>query len=137
GFYVCTKTVNRTRDGSQYDIDRSLRLLGIDRIDLYMLDDVSPREWDAVLSEGSALEGLKIAQFLGKIDHIGMSSHFPEVVEKAIVSGEFEAVMLESSAFSPESAGLLALAREHDVGAIIMRPLGGSGRMTSVRGLMK
>lgn len=85
--------------------------------------------------EEGALAGLKIAQYLGKIDHIGISSHHLEVVEQAITCGEFEAVVLEYSAFYPESGRLLALAKEHDVGTIIMRPLGGSGRMTSVRGL--
>lgn len=136
-FFISTKTVNRTRDGAQYDIDRSLRLLGISTIDLYMLDDVAPDDWDRVMSEDGALAGLQIAKYLGKIDHIGISSHFPDVVEKAIVCGEFEAVMLEYSAFSPETERLLTLAQHHDVGTLIMRPLGGSGRTTTVRGLMR
>ncbi|MBI4497516.1 MAG: aldo/keto reductase [Chloroflexi bacterium] len=133
--YLATKTINRTRDGAQYDIDRSLRLLGRDRIDLYQLDDVSPESWEAVRREGGALEGLQIAQFLGKIAHIGISSHHLGVLEQAITCGEFDTVMLEYSAFSPETERLIGLAQERDVGVIVMRPLGGSGRMTTLRGI--
>jgi predicted aldo/keto reductase-like oxidoreductase len=45
--------------------------------------------------------------------------------------------MLEYSAFYPETAALIDLAAEHDVGVIVMRPLGGSGRMSAVRGRIK
>jgi len=132
-FYLATKTINRTRDGSQYDVDRSLRVLGVTKIDLYQVDDVLPDEWGKVISEGGPLEGLQIAKLRGLIDHIGISSQHPEVLEKAISCGEFDTVMLEYSAFYQKSAHLIPLAGERDVAVIVMRPLGGSGRMSSLR----
>ncbi len=133
-FYVASKTINRTLDGSQYDVDRSLRLLGVDRIDLYQLDDVLPEDWNAVMDEEhGALTGLKTAQFRGLISHIGISSHSMEVLEKAISCGQFDTVMLEYSAFFQDAEHLIPLAKEKDVGVIVMRPLGGSGRMSSIR----
>jgi len=68
------------------------------------------------------------------IDHIGISSHSIEVLRAVITSGEFAAVMLEYSAFAPETVSLIELAIEHDVGVIVMRPLGGSGRTSAIRG---
>ena len=50
------------------------------------------------------------------------------------MSIEFEAVMVEYSAFFPQSAPLIELAVEHDVGVVAMRPLGGSGRASVMRG---
>ena len=136
--YLATKTIKRTRDGSQYDVDKSLGLLGVDKIDLYQLDDVSTeKEWEQVMQEQGALTGLKIARERGLIDHIGISSHSLEVLEKAISCGEFEAVMLESSAFYQATEHLIALAKQCDVGIILMRPLGGSGRMSSLRTRMQ
>ena len=41
--------------------------------------------------------------------------------------------MLEYSAFFPETAPLIDLAVEHDVGVIVMRPVGGSGRASAMR----
>ena len=133
-FYVATKTFSRTGDGSQYDVDRSLRVLGTDLIDLYQLHDISSEEaWNQVMSDGGALEGLQIAKFRGLISHIGISSHDLKILEKAIISQEFDTVMLEYSAFYQEMEELIPLAREADIGVIVMRPLGGSGRTSSIR----
>ena len=138
GFSVASKTISRDRDGAQYEVDRSLGVLGVDHIKLYQLHDVSSLQaWDAVMRDGGALEGLQIARARGLISHIGVSSHSLGVVEKAITCGEFETVMMEYSAFYREMEGLIALARARGVGTIVMRPLGGSGRMSSVRTRMK
>ena len=137
-FYVATKTFSRTKDGSQYDVDRSLKILGVDKIDLYQLHDVSsPNAWEQVMHEGGALEGLQTAKLRGLIDHIGFSCHSLEILEKGITCGEFDVVMLEYSAFYPETDRLIALAKDRDVGIIVMRPLGGSGRTSAIRSRMK
>ena len=46
-------------------------------------------------------------------------------------------MMLEYSAFYRETGMLIKLARERDVGVVVMRPLGGSGRMSGVRAHMR
>ena len=133
--HISSKTFSHTLDGSQRDIDRSLSMLGVERVSLYQLHDISTAEaWERVMREDGALAGLKIAQFRGLIDHIGVSSHSDEVLHAAITCGEFSSVMLEYSAFFPQTASLIALAAEHDVGVIVMRPLGGSGRTSVMRG---
>jgi len=86
------------------------------------------------MAEDGALAGLQTAQYRGLIEHIGVSSHNLELVERAIRSDVFDAVMLEYSAFYPETAPLIELAAEHDVGVIVMRPVGGSGRTSTMRG---
>ena len=134
-FRIGSKTFSHTLDGSQRDVDKSLSMLGVDRIDLYQLHDIStPEAWHEVQQENGALAGLQIAKYRGLIDHIGVSSHSIEVLRAVITSGEFAAVMLEYSAFAPETASLIELAVEHDVGVIVMRPLGGSGRTSAMRG---
>ncbi len=135
GLCLASKTFSRTANGAQYDIDRSLRALGRERIALYQLHDVSTDEaWEAVMHEDGALAGLQTARYRGLIDHIGISSHTADIVRKAITCGEFDTVMLEYSAFYPATAPLIDLAAEHDVGVIVMRPVGGSGRTSAMRG---
>lgn len=135
-FHIGSKTFSHTVDGSQRDVDRSLGMLGIESIDLYQLHDIStPEAWERVTREDDgALAGLLIAQYRGLIRHIGVSSHHLEVARLAITSGHFDTVMLEYSAFFPETAPLIELAAAHDVGVIVMRPLGGSGRTSAMRG---
>lgn len=133
-FYVATKSFSRTMDGIQYEVDKSLSILGVDKVDLYQLHDVSSLEsWNEVISQGGALDGLRVAKLRNLIDYIGISSHSPIVIEKAIEYGAFDTVMLEYSAFYRESAGLIAMAKEADIGIIVMRPLGGSGRTSAIR----
>ena len=135
GLCLASKTFSRTVHGSQYDIDCSLRTLGRERVCLYQLHDVStPEAWEAVMREDGALAGLRAARERGLIDHLGVSSHSAEVLRRAIVCGEFATVMLEYSAFFPATAPLIDLARERDVGVIAMRPVGGSGRASAMRG---
>ncbi len=135
GLCLASKTFSRTVHGSQYDIDRSLRTLGRERICLYQLHDVStPEAWEAVMREDGALAGLRAARERGLIGHTGISSHSLDVLREAITCGEFATVMLEYSAFFPATAPLIDLAREHDVGVIVMRPVGGSGRASAMRG---
>lgn len=134
-FAVASKTFSHSISGSQYDIDRSLKVLGVEHIDLYQLHDIStPQSWDEVMRDDGALAGLKTAQYRGLIGHIGISSHDLEIVEMAITCGEFETVMIEYSAFFPQTAPLITLAAHHEVGVIVMRPLGGSGRTSTMRG---
>ena len=139
--HLCSKTFSRNINGSQRDVDRSIAVLGVESIELYMLHDISsPDAWEEATppppGPNGALEGLKVAQYRGLIRHIGISAHNLDIVRKAILSGEFDAVMVEYSAFYPESAPLIELAAEHDVGLIAMRPVGGSGRTSVMRGRM-
>ncbi len=135
-FCIASKTFSRTINGSQADVDRSLAVLGVPSVCLYQLHDVStPRDWEQVMAPGGALEGLRVAQFRGLVSHVGISSHSLEIVEKAITCGEFDTVMLEYSAFYTETEALIDLAAEAGVGVIVMRPLGGSGRMSTLRTL--
>lgn len=133
-YCISTKTFSRTRDGAQHEIDRSLNVLGLHIIDLYQLHDVSTMDaWEQVMRQDGALAGLQIAKSRRLIEHIGISSHNLGVLELAITSGQFDTVMLEYSAFFPETKPLISLAQELGIGVIAMRPLGGSGRMSNLR----
>ena len=134
---IASKTINRTRDGAQHDVDRSLSLMNLNRIDLYQLDDVAMEDWDLILQENGALEGLQIAKYRGLINHIGISSHDLSLIDIAIESKLFDTVMIEYSAFYSETYNLTKKAYQNDIGVIAMRPLGGSGRMTSLRTVME
>lgn len=135
GVHLESKTFSHTAAGAQRDIDRGVSFLGVDQISVYQLHDISTADaWAEVRAEDGALEGLKVAQYRGLIGHLGVSCHNTALLRDLITSGEFDAVMLEYSAFFTETAPMIELAAEHDVGVIVMRPLGGSGRTSVMRG---
>ena len=136
-FYVASKTINRSASGAQYDVDKSLSLLGIDCIDIYQLDDLSINDWSITTGKDGALEGLRIAQARGLIRYIGFTSHDFSLLSKAIRSNLFDTVMIEFSVFFTETLSLINEAFDRGLGVIAMRPLGGSGRTTSIETLGK
>lgn len=133
-FIIASKTPSRSRDGVLNDIDKSLRYLLVDRIDLYQLHDVSLADWDRVISDNGALQGLKEAKEQGLIDHIGLTSHTGEVLEWAVASGEFETIQLKYNPFERGARRIISLAQERDIGVIVMKPFGGLGMPATLRG---
>ena len=134
-FYVATKTHQRDYDGAYKDILRSLKELQTDYIDIYQLHTVSTkREFNKVMANNGALKALKRAKQEGLISHIGISIHRDlDVMRMAIESGEFETIMLAYNPLDPEGVereGILKLAKEHDMGIIIMKPLSGGQLVT-------
>ncbi len=133
--HIGSKTFKRSGSGAQWEIDRSLSVIGADALTLYQLHDIStPEAWDEVMRVDGALEGLEAARYRELIRFIGLSSHNEDILRQAILSKEFDTVMIDYSAFYPQTAPLIELAAEHDIGVIVMRPLGGSGRTTTIRG---
>lgn len=128
--HLATKTYQRDRSGALSDIDRSLKNLRVERIDLYQLHQVDDEETlRRVLAPRGALAGLKEAQRVGKIDWIGVTGHRPDVLCKAIETGEFDTVqaplnIVDHYIFDTEKT-LLPLARRLQVGIIAMKPLAG------------
>lgn len=131
--YVASKTLNRTRDGVLRDIERSLKHLSFDKIDLYQLAAVRREEWEQITGKGGALPGLREAREEGIIDYVGLSSHSVDVLEEAIASGEFDTLLLMYSPFNRETERLISLAQEGDIGVIAMKAMGGSGMLGTLR----
>jgi len=133
-FFIATKTGQRTAQGAKEDLMRSLKELDMDRIDLWQLHSVSDRGlYEKVMAPGGALEAAKWAKEEGLIDHIGITIHRDlGVMRDAILSGEFETIMLAYCVIDPEGVEpeVLPLCKERNMGVIIMKPLSGGTLVT-------
>ncbi len=135
GVHFASKTFSHTANGTHRDVGRSLSVLGLERIDLYQLHDIStPEAWEEVHAPEGALAALRELQSYGLVGHIGVSSHSMEILERIVESDDFDTVMVEYSAFFPQTAHLIERAAEREIGVIVMRPVGGSGRTSEMRG---
>lgn len=127
--YIATKTASRDYDGAMRDIETSLSELDMNRVDLLQLHTVSDEEvYTKVMGKGGALEAARKAQEQGMADHVGVTIHRAHsVMRKAILSGEFETIMLAYSPLDQEGVEkeIIPMAHEHDMGVIIMKPLSG------------
>ena len=89
GQYMRTRNLAETKAG----FEESLRLLDVDFVDVGMIhycDALS--DWDEIISNG-ILDYARELKAAGKIHHIGLSSHTPQVAQKAVEAGAIEVLM--------------------------------------------
>lgn len=131
--YVASKTLKRTRDGALNDLERSLGHLGLDRVDIYQLNDVDEESWHQVTASGGALEGLWEAREQGLVRFIGLTSHSAEVLRRAVESGQFDTIEVAYSPFNRSGEAVIRLAHRKAIGVIAMKPFGGFGMLGSLK----
>ncbi len=127
---IATKTHQRTKEeAARAGLKQSLRNLQTDRIDLVQLHGIDSEETlkKATGTEGS-LTALEEAKSKGKIDYIGISGHNPYVLKKAIETGKFDTVLVPLNVLDKRATEeLIPLAKDSDVGIVIMKAMGGCG----------
>jgi len=126
---LATKSPCRTAQQAGSDVEKALRRLKTDYIDLYQIHHVSkPYDLEQVLAPQGSLEELVKIKKEGKIRHIGITGHNPDLLQKAIEqSQEFETVQFPFNILEdgkPKRA-LLNSAKKLKVGMIVMKPLAG------------
>jgi predicted aldo/keto reductase-like oxidoreductase len=124
---IATKTLERTAQGAAGHIKLSLDNLRTNRIDLYQLHNISKNEdMERILAKDGALESAEKAKYEGKINHIGFSSHDIATAVKMCRTNRFSTVQFPFNFIEHQPAGeLFNTAREHHMGIIAMKPLGG------------
>ena len=127
GVIIATKGGWRDAKVAGEHIETSLERLKTDRIDLWQFHGVNALEgYEGLFAEGGAMEAAQKALRAGKILHIGLTSHSPDVARRAIVDGHVETIQIPFNLIGREAGEELApLAREHDVGFIAMKPFAG------------
>ena len=124
-FILASKSMSRTAEAIRRDIDISLQNLRTDYIDLYQIHNLPVRDFDAVMGEGGALEGLLEAKKEGKIRHIGLTAHSVESFERALEWNCIETIMFPYNIVETQGETLIAKCLEKNVGFICMKPLAG------------
>ena len=125
---VILSTKSLVRTSKIYnEVHESLKQMKVKKVNIYHLHGVSTFEdYAKVMAPGGAYEGLKRAQDEGLIDHIGITSHNLNVLERAIEDGYFEVIMACYSFLEPEAAEkVFPLAKGNDIGILAMKPFSG------------
>ncbi len=124
-FVLATKSMARTAEAMEKDIDLSLEKLQTNYIDLYQIHNPNAKDIEAVQAPGGALEALKKAKADGKIGHIGITLHAVELFEKAVELPWVETIMFPYNIVETQGEALIAKCAEKNIGFICMKPLAG------------
>lgn len=125
-FIVATKSMRRDYQGVLEELGASLNNLKTSYIDLFQFHNVSTFEaLDSILRENGALKAIKEAKQKGVIKEIGITSHRPEILDKAMCTGEFATIQCPYNPIERQAEELFEKAKQLDIGVIVMKPLAG------------
>jgi aryl-alcohol dehydrogenase-like predicted oxidoreductase len=94
--FLATKTKERTREGSLRMIEKSLKLLNTDHVDLWQLHDVGlQQDVDAIFAKGGAMEALVEMQQQGVVRYLGVTGHYrPDALIEAVNRHSFDTILM-------------------------------------------
>jgi pyridoxine 4-dehydrogenase len=107
-------------------VDKSLKRLKLERIDLYQLHRIDPK-----VSMEDSLGALKEAQSAGKIRHIGLSEVSPEQVERARKTVPIVTVQNRYNITDRKWENTLTYCEKEQIGFMPWAPVGGTRGMTN------
>ena len=98
GVFLACKTTERSREGSQRELDSSLRKMRTDHFDLYQLHAVTTRDdVEKIFAPGGALETFVAARKAGKVRFLGFSAHSVEAALALIGRYEFDTILFPTN----------------------------------------
>ncbi len=134
GFFLATKTVERSYAGARDDIQRSLERMRCDRIDLIQLHNlVDERDHEQALGDDGALRALVEARDAGWVRFLGVTGHGSFVAamhRRSLERFPFDSVllpcnytMLAQPDYAADFEALLALCAEGSVAVQTIKSL--------------
>ena len=124
-FVLATKSMARTKEAMEKDIDVSLHNLRTDYIDLYQVHNPNAKDLATVMGAGGALEALLEAKATGKIGHIGITLHSVDLFREALELPWVETIMFPYNVVETQGEELIAKCAEKNIGFICMKPMAG------------
>lgn len=133
-FFLCCKTMERTKAGAAAELRRSLRRLQVDHLDLYQIHAITSfRELDQVTHRGGALEAIIEAREAGLTRYIGITGHgveAPAIFLEGLQRFDFDSVLFPinfiqygNTTYRQRSEELLRQCRAKDVGTMIIKSI--------------
>ena len=126
-YFLATKTGQREYDKAKEEIERSLKRMKTDYIDLLQIHYVNTvQEFKKAMGENGAYQAALEAKREGKVRFIGITGHRPDLLAKWIEPGLFDQVLFHLSLVQPFALEeLIPTATRLDMGKVAMKPLSG------------
>jgi D-threo-aldose 1-dehydrogenase len=107
-------------------VERSLRLLGLDRLQLVSLHDPEHETYEHMMAPGGPVEVLMGLRDEGVIEHVGVAGGPIDLMIRFVETGLFEAVITHNryTLVNRTAEPLLEIAAEHGVAALNAAPYG-------------
>jgi predicted aldo/keto reductase-like oxidoreductase len=125
--FLASKTHDRSYDGSMRLLERSLKRLQTDHLDLWQIHNVRLKEdVDYIFAREGVIHALEKAKEEKLVNHVGITGHRdPQVLLRAIHSYEFDTILMALNAADKHHASfieeLLPTAVDKNLGILAMK----------------
>jgi predicted aldo/keto reductase-like oxidoreductase len=102
--FLTTKSPERSRKGAEADLEKSLRALKTDYLDLWQIHQVSEmKEVEEIFAPGGAIEAFEAAKKAGKCRFIGFTGHHDPEVHMAMLKhyDKYDTILMPLNAADP------------------------------------
>lgn len=131
-FFVGCKTLERQRDAATFEINRSLKKLRTDALDLYQMHALTELdELEKAMGPGGVLEAMIAAREQGKTRWLGITTHgmyAPQIVRRALERFDLDTVMFPlnprlyaDADYHRDAEAALDVCQQRDVGVMIIK----------------
>jgi len=126
-----------TADQAAAEIERSMKILGVDHLDVYHLWAIHHDcIFDEAMKPGGFMEGVVKAQSEGLFDYIGLTTHMPsDRIIDYLNRFDYDMITIPFHLRDTSRAEAVAYCAEHGVGVIAMNPLAGGALASNARPL--
>jgi D-threo-aldose 1-dehydrogenase len=120
------KTNDFSGDQIRRSVERSLKLLGVDRIPIMHLHDPEWASFDTIMAKGGAMDVLKSFQSQGVIDYLGVAGGPTDLMIQYVKTDQFDAVITHNryTLVNRNAEPLLAMAHAKGIAVLNAAPYG-------------
>jgi predicted aldo/keto reductase-like oxidoreductase len=126
--FLTTKSPQRSRRGAESDLEKSLRALKTDHVDLWQIHQVSEmKEVQQIFAPGGAIEAFEAAKKAGKCRFIGFTGHHDPAVHLAMLKNyaHYDSILMPLNPADPSylsfEKNVLPVAVERGMGIQAMK----------------
>ncbi len=137
--FLTTKSPQRSRAGAQADLEKSLRALKTDYVDLWQIHQVSTmEEVHQIFAPGGAIEAFESAKKAGKCRFIGFTGHHDPEVHLAMLKsyGKYDTILMPLNPADPAYLSfekmVLPVAVERGLGIQAMKSTANAGLLSNL-----
>lgn len=132
GYVLGTKADRDAKSGDfsgeqmRRSVERSLRLLGLDKLQIVYLHDPEHASFEEIMAPGGAVEVLHQLKSEGVIEHVGVAGGPIDLMIQYVETGAFEAVITHNryTLLNRSANPLLDVASERGIGVVNAAPYG-------------
>jgi D-threo-aldose 1-dehydrogenase len=132
GYVLSTKADRDLQSGDfsgdqfRRSVERSIRLLGLERLQIVFMHDPEHTTFEAAMAAGGPVDVLQRFKAEGVIDHVGVAGGPIDLLMRFVETGAFEAVITHNryTLLNQSAAPLIDMAHQRGLGVLNAAPYG-------------